>query len=232
MSGGFESVGEIIGSLVAFGFMFLIIHQFKKIRTKKMRELAKHMGMNFYEDAEDHLPFHTSDFELFEEGYNNDYNNLITKKQKDMQVCIFDYSYKTGGGRNSRYHSMTVMAFKSSDWRLPGFTLNRQNFIHNIGKAFGYQDIDFSSHPTFSKKFLLRGKDEKKIRETFNRKLLSHCERMDDFDMEGAGKVVILYKKNQKLSISDIPGNLKKYKSVTKLFSVKEKKKSTVRAAS
>jgi hypothetical protein len=60
-----------------------------------------------------------------------------------------------------------VISFQSSLLSLPEFELRSENMFHKIGKAFGCQDINFESHPEFSKRYLLRGADEEAVRTFF-----------------------------------------------------------------
>ncbi|MEC9473853.1 MAG: hypothetical protein VX584_04130, partial [Actinomycetota bacterium] len=65
----------------------------------------------------------------------------------------------------------------AEDLQLPTFVIRPENLFHKIGSTFGYQDIDFDAHPTFSKRYLLRGPDEEAIRNTFTDEFLSSYER-------------------------------------------------------
>jgi hypothetical protein len=60
-----------------------------------------------------------------------------------------------------------VLYAVSDHLRLPTFSLRPQHFLHTIGKAFGYQDIDIEHRPTFSEMFLLRGDNEASVRAAF-----------------------------------------------------------------
>ncbi len=72
--------------------------------------------------------------------------------------------------------------------RLPNFTLRPENLFHKIGQVFGYQDIDFDSHPEFSKRYLLKGENESEVRSTFSADTLAFYESDQKLSTEDAGR--------------------------------------------
>ncbi len=76
--------------------------------------------------------------------------------------------------------------------------------FHKIGSAFGYQDIDFASHPTFSKQYLLRGSDEMAVRNTFSDDLLAYFEQRKGLSAEGDGDRLVFYRISKRVPPKDI----------------------------
>ena len=58
----------------------------------------------------------------------------------------------------------------------PSFALRPEGMLDKIGGAMGFQDIDFESHPKFSKMFVLQGPDENAVRSLFTPALLEFFE--------------------------------------------------------
>ena len=102
------------------------------------------------------------------------------------------------GGRSRHDYRQTVAAFKFLA-ALPQFDLRPENFLHRIGSAFGYQDIDFDSNPEFSKRYLLRG-DEEQVRRLFTPSLLMFFEQLEKgWSVETSGPWLMAYRLGKQL---------------------------------
>ncbi len=55
---------------------------------------------------------------------------------------------------------------------MKNFSFDSESFFHKIRNIIGYKDIDFDTHPNFSKNYLLNGEDENAIRNVFNEGVL------------------------------------------------------------
>ncbi len=116
----------------------------------------------------------------------------------NAELAIFDYQYTTGGGQSSHTYRQSVFCIWSPKLYLPQFSMRPEGIFHKIGGAFGYQDIDFDSHPEFSKKYLLRGDNEASIRQLFNNNVLTNIESQQKISIEGGGNQLVFYKKRIK----------------------------------
>ncbi|MGI9471696.1 MAG: hypothetical protein ACR2NZ_09210, partial [Rubripirellula sp.] len=92
-----------------------------------------------------------------------------------------------------------VMSFRSVNLDLPAFELRPESVFHRIGKVLGYQDIDFESHPEFSKRYLLRGQDEDAVRAMFTPELLSFFESQEKVSAEASGDLLVFYRAGKRL---------------------------------
>ena len=93
-------------------------------------------------------------FQLFSQGSSKTLKNVICGTASGLAVTIFDYSYVTGSGKSRQTWSQTVITFEFDEPILPKFSLRPESVFDKIGKWFGYNDIDFESHPRFSKSVL------------------------------------------------------------------------------
>ena len=84
------------------------------------------------------------------------------------------------------------------------FALRPENLFHKIGGAFGYQDIDFHSHPAFSKNYLLRGASEEQMRLFFKKNLLAFFESLKKPCVEGHQNYFIFYRAEKQVSPNKI----------------------------
>ncbi len=73
-----------------------------------------------------------------------------------FQICR---RYSTHGGYNGSYQR-PVFALRDPQLKLPHFFLRSENLLlDSLGSLLGGQDIDFDEDPTFSKRFVLQGRD-------------------------------------------------------------------------
>ena len=62
-----------------------------------------------------------------------------------------------------------------------------------MGDVVGLHDIDFDAHPQFSKKYLLRGTDDEKVRDLFRHDVLDIFEDIEGVSVEGLRDQFIYY---------------------------------------
>ena len=115
-------------------------------------------------------------------------------KTQDLEVAIFDYRYTTGSGKHKHTWNHSVVCFRFVGTVLPVFSLRPENMGHKIGQWFGSQDIDFDTHRTFSKRYLLRGSDEAAVRGIFKKDVLDFYEGKMGLCTEGAGNTLLFYR--------------------------------------
>lgn len=131
---------------------------------------------------------------------------------------VSGYSYTTGGGKSSSTYRQTVIGFQSSKLTLPAFELSPEHLFHKIAGVFGYQDIDISSYPDFSKSYLLRGSDETSIRKVFSPMVISHFEKNKGLFVEVKGDTLIFYRQSKRVRPTDIKDFLYEGRAVFGLF--------------
>jgi hypothetical protein len=185
------------------GAIWLANHLEKK-RTEKMRAAAMNLGLTFEAEQAQEMVGQLSHFPLFQAGHTKRLRNVIAGSEGGVEFKLFDYRYTTGSGKNSHTWHQTVLMMRSARLRLPAFTLRPENIFHKIGGVFGYQDIDFDSHPNFSKKYLLRGQVEGDIRNTFAPHVLDFFDQNHDITLEGLQGEMIYYKQARKLSPEEL----------------------------
>ena len=194
----------IVGVAVVVGVIFLLCWLNEKKRTREMQELAS--SLKFFFAPKEDFSFLASlhHFHLLSQGHSKKVRNIMNGTANDIAVTIMDYQYTTGGGKNSHTRKQTVIAFQSSLLHLPSFALRPEHLFHKIGKAFGYQDIDFDAHPTFSKRYLLRGADEDAIRATFTDEVLSYYDQSKGLSTEADGDTLLFYRPSKRVKPKDI----------------------------
>ncbi|WP_457466552.1 hypothetical protein [Thermostichus sp. MS-CIW-37] len=135
-------------------------------------------------------------FELFQRSGARFYNSMFKRLNDGTEIAIFDYSWKASRRRRrERGYYFSVFWAYCEDLRLPHFRLHPEvPLFHDVAKAFGMQDINFENHPDFSRRYLLRGEDEAKIRLRFHPSFLNFLEQHPPCYAEGFGPQLVIWR--------------------------------------
>ena len=207
----------LVAMAIAVGGYFLLERQ----RTQALQKVAPKFKLDFEKKSQ--LPRHidTLEFHLFSLG-SITINNVMSGALYGMQTMVFGYSYTTGSGKNRTTTRQSVVLIESDELDLPQFDMRPEHFLHKVGGAFGYQDIDFSGHEQFSKKYLLRGRDETAIRSVFNDEVLAYFASNLNLSVEGRRGALIVYKGGKRLSPDGFRQFISQANRVSKLFRTTE----------
>lgn len=192
----------VLGAVI--GVFVLVSHLREKKRTERLRQIAEVMGLPFYPEGDPALIMELSQFPLFSYGRDKKLKNLMHGATSDVEAGVFDFRYTTGSGKSSHTYDQTVACFRSPGLDCPDFALRPEHLMHRIGGMFGYQDIDFESHPQFSKSYLLRGASELKIRELYNDEVLDFFENHPGLSVEGSGQRIVFYRASKRVKPDEI----------------------------
>jgi hypothetical protein len=179
--------------LLVFGSSFY----FSRRRTQAIQALATEWNFEFCGRGNHLVSPTVGQFQLMNRGRSQHIYNVIKGQAQDVEVTLFDYSYRSGSGKNSTTHRRTVALISHPDLNLPKFFLEPENVFHKVGNVFGYHDIDFDDYPEFSKRYLLRGSDEDSIRAIFNYETIPFYERKRHVQTEGFGRYLIHHHQRQ-----------------------------------
>ena len=194
-------------------------------RTKEFKRISEQLGMTFSARVKGRAKDRaTPPLPSFYEGHSRVVTNMLHGDSEllgfaeEFEVRVLEFTYQTG----KHAIQQTVICFRSPQLSLPDFSMRPEHFFHKIGSVLGYQDIDFESHPTaveFSKKYLLRGKDEQKIRALFTDTVLTFfAAHPDKVCVEGSGDELIWYQPGKIIEPEDIPAFMKEGFEVFRLF--------------
>ena len=203
----------------------IALFQYEKQRSKKLKEFAEQMGMEFSVEDEWDIGASLSAFDLFWEA---DITNVLSGDSEQLgygeefKVRILECSYVVASGEHStKTIVQTVIYFRSPQLSLPRFGVRPEEWHHKLRSKLGYQDIDFESHPTaveFSKKYLLRGRGEQKIRALFTDEVLAFFAGQDKLCVEGFSSHLCFYRAFKLIEPEDIPAFMKEGFEVFRLF--------------
>ena len=173
-------------------------------RVADYRVQAELMGLQFIEDPNGEAYHQFDNFKLFNRGKKRRVSNLIEGDSGDLKISIFDYRFVTGGDKNKVLYRQTVAALRSEQLCFPEFSLRPEIFLDKLGPALGLQNIDFDSHPEFSKRFVLEGPDEAAIRSFFTPAVLEFFENNPCHSLEAHNDTMFFYHENKLRKVEEL----------------------------
>ena len=199
-----EAVLIFVGILTIIGIIFVVGFWMDRKRREAIQKIAEQLGLTFYPDGLDSALQGIDHFKLFNHGRARKQSKAIVAESEGTFLCIFDYQYTVGSGKHSHTHRQTVAAIKSPALQMPEFAMKNEGLFNKIGGMLGFQDIDFESHPTFSKMFLLTGNNEQAIRKLFRPELLEYFESRKGISVEGGYGAFVYYVPDRQVKPDDI----------------------------
>ena len=195
-------------------------------RTKEFKRISEQLGMTFSARVKGRAKDQaTPPLPLFREGRSRVVTNMLHGDSEllgfaeEFEVRIFAYGFAR---QQQDLHAMqSVICFQSPQLNLPKFQLCPEFFFNKLWGGRFTGDIDFESHPTaveFSKKYLLRGKDEQKIRALFTDEVLAFFAGQDKICVEGFSSHLCFYRAFKLIEPEDIPAFMKEGFEVFRLF--------------
>ena len=214
----------MVGFFIFIGLVVVILvlaYFTEKKRTEKIQEVAKGLGLAFSKKATDIVLDVMQQFKLFNLGRSNSrqaYNHMIGH-QNGIDMQVFDYRYTVGHGKSSSTYNQTVLFIESPRLQLPTFHMAPEDIFSRLSTKLGMQDIDFDSHPDFSKKYLLKGSNEALVRQFFTQPILNFFEQdHTKWYFEGLGQQMILYRRNKRMKPDDYTNFIKRGLAFYQLF--------------
>ena len=188
--------------------------RFARKRTAEFSQVAQQIGFRFLGDTwrSPMLPSQPS-ICLIQRAHGT-YSNAMTGSTAGLKVSLFDYTFPVGKSSVT----YTLAAF-SQNLELPPFELRGENIFDRIGDAFVHNDIDFESHPEFSRRYLLRSPDEAGTRQIFTPSLLTYFEQIPSdkkWHVEAFGTALILYRTSGPLRSAEIQSFLDETSSIAR----------------
>lgn len=211
-----------IGMVVAFlalGITFSIRASINaKKRAQALQNFAQENGLEFA--ARDSGPAIDAQTALFDRGSARRFRNMMTGKWGGQEISAFDYQYTINTGKSSTTIVQTVAAF-TRQLPLAWFELRPEGFLDRVGEVFVHRDIDFDSNPQFSRRYMLRGRDEDAVRTLFAPALLSYLEMLpagDQLHVEGDGKTLFLYRSRVQVKVENMRAFLDEMSGIAGTF--------------
>ena len=223
-----EEIAGIAGILIAvaaatFGIILLCIVLGIFLRKRELKEKIKPLQAFAAQNGWDFVPYATEDYfqnssrhSLFGKDFVGRIIALIQKPFDGGQIFVFDYSRTSK--KSDQTQKMTVIAFHSPRLQLPYFSLYPESSWSFLGELIGWNDIDFPSHPNFSKRYKLSSEDETQVRQTFRPQVLTAFENLPDVSFEGGENYIFIYTPKQTIAVESLNTHLGNAKKIYDLF--------------
>jgi hypothetical protein len=192
----------------------IAIRRHEERRVVSLSEAAEKAGLTFEGDAS---PFDLADEQalvLLRTGSGRWVHNVMRGRVDGRDVVLFDLQYVAVGGRRGDLTTFdqTVAAFRFSR-RLPEFQLTpRQSSVlfQDLlapDEVSGLRQLDFSSHPRFAQRWLVRGREAIAIRKLFGRPVIEFFQERDPaigWVVEGGERWLLAYQPEQRVAEGDL----------------------------
>jgi len=196
---GISVLVVLIGVSVAT--VLVLIRRQARQRAEAFVEVlgSQFAGADLEFDPEDSLGrcVRLQEFKVGSAGGRRKMRNVISGVWKGREVLCCDYRYVIGHGKHQRAYSQTIMMMSLAP-SFPSFVLGPEGFFAKIAQTFGASDIDFPTHPEFSKSYVLKGKDEEAVRAAFSFDLLEYFEGQLGLTLESHDGLLLFYRVNKR----------------------------------
>ena len=215
---------EFLALLGFFASYFALYIYVRKRRTKKLKEVADKLFLEFTAESDSLHKKIVSMFkghDLLQRGTMPSVKNIFQGKHGFQHFYSFEYSYNIRIGRRSSECSFSVFAIDDQNLNIPFFNLFPETFLSKVTHMdfSGQLDIDFENNEEFSRAFILKGADEEKIRSTFNERHFSYFLRNTQFCASGGQGSLMLYSNLKPVASKNYEQFIQSGKELYDLFS-------------
>jgi hypothetical protein len=214
---GLYLIAGIVIFIVIIGMTIVFL---AKKRMDALIRVARSMNLEFSKNDEEDLLSKLGNYKPFSKGRSKIITNIMKGNVDNVSMYIMDYSFTTSYGRNDPpAYTISVIMFNSDDFNLPHFTLSPEKFFHKIGNMLGFKDINFSTHPVFSKKYHLKeNSDKNQIKSVFNKDVLDYFSNNHGWSVEGCSNTLIVYRASKIVKPAKIRSFMEECLTILALF--------------
>jgi MFS superfamily sulfate permease-like transporter len=160
-------------------------------RQKVLQTLAKKIGATHFKPELAYNSTRMIHFSFFTGKKVKYLENRIIKELNGATLEFSDLLVTEGARTTENRYTTSVLFICHLDEHLPEFRLEEEGFLDKFLKG---DDINFESHPSFSKHYLLRGADEPAIRAFFTEEMIEFFEDNQGFCVESKGDKILIYR--------------------------------------
>ena len=193
-------IGWVIGLLLLILLVVMLIKRARhreRLRVAALGEVASGLGLEFWEKDEEGRCARLNRFKVGNVGHSKVVKDVISGVWGGEEILFCNYRYVVGHGKHRHVSRQSVM-FLTLKKSLPNLVMAPEGFFSKVGQIFGSADIDFLTHPEFSKRFVLKGDDEETIRELFTFDLLEYFEGKLGVTLEVFEGELVFYRSNKR----------------------------------
>jgi hypothetical protein len=178
---------------------------FGRRRTKEMAAVAEAMNFSFMA----HLLLvwlrAIAPFKLLTLGRDQKAFNALFGRVGECEVIFFEYQYTTGSGKSSQTHHLGVVILPDGAPGRSDFQLTPRTFFDKFAGLFTTKGIELEDADEFNRRCKLTGRDEDRLRKTFNPDLVEYLGRDGRWHMEVLNGQLLLHRQTR-LKPNKVPG--------------------------
>jgi MFS superfamily sulfate permease-like transporter len=171
-------------------------------RQQKLKEFARELHWTFRTDSVFEVP-ELKNFPFFKTKQVDHAYNTFQGEYKDVSVKLMDVEFYEGEFIAKEVFKFTVMLLEL-DHRIPRFRLDKERIFDRIASLAGFKEVQLEGHEDFSRRFLLKGKDEVGIKKFFTPELILFFESHPYYHLESNGRQVLIFKGQRTATISEV----------------------------
>ena len=167
-------------------------------RNKELAEWAARNNLHFNPRSNSNIDDRYPDFDCLRQGHSRYANSLITgawsapDQSTSLNVCAFDYHYKTGSGKDESSHSFSAVIVENPIPMQP-LLIRSENLFDRIADFFGAGDINFES-AEFSRQFYVKSPDRRWAYDVIHQRMMELLLNSPRFNIQFAPRHVILWR--------------------------------------
>ncbi len=151
VAAGGPPVGIFLLFLLLGGIAVAFAIWSERKRRAELSTFARSQGWRFAPDRDTDFERRYPGWKRLREGHSRYATNVITGARHEREICVFDYHYTTGSGKNQSKHHFTGVALDAG-FHLTPLKIRREHLFDTLAAAFGFDDIDFES-AEFSRRY-------------------------------------------------------------------------------
>ncbi len=171
-------------------------------RTQELAAAAQQIGFTFMGDTWRGPVLNPQHKTCLLQRTRGSFKNAMVGAAGGLQAIVFDYTYRMGKSTVTQ-----TLACFSDKALFPPFALKPEGIFDRLGDALVHNDIDFDSHPAFSRRYALKSPDEAGTRRLFTPSLLSYMEQIPSertWNIETSGTNLFVYRAGKTVSPADL----------------------------
>jgi len=197
----FLIIAVITGLMTAIGWITNYYRE--KKRREVMTAFASEVNLDYFPVGDSDLMNRMRTFSLFSKGKARRIKNLVYGATDDEVMCVFDYKYTTGSGKNQTVHWQTVVAIESRNIVVPNFVLRPGGLFSRGGHIKGMKSVTLDRHPDFSDNQNLYAANEEHANEFFDDRLTRTLATNDQM-LEATFGRFVMYNPKKLVGLSEL----------------------------
>jgi hypothetical protein len=184
----------VVVFLLFAGLVVVVIVVSYIYNKKKQEELAAwgaQQGLQFSARDQFDIPKRFGEFGLMQQGHSHSASDVLWKEGDGREVLIFEYSYKTGSGKDESTHTCCACS-----WQLPvalgGLVIRPEGFFDHVAAWFGHDRIEFES-TEFNKRYHVAGSDKRQVYDVITPQMMEFIMERDLKNLEVRGRTALGY---------------------------------------